>query len=156
MLEVSYQRVIQVVVVVKGWFWKDIPDMETFRFLKSTEMVPNWLHEFRVWGLWMTEWRKGLQKWGWSLCRSPEMSQHLAVLLVSFLKVGWSFWTTYKASKQIYRKLSTRRRWRKRSLRPWNCLLDGDLHLDVFLHINMTLAFAAFTSCWGSWNMKNI
>ena len=36
-----------------------------FRILKSTEVVPNWVHEFRVWGFWMTEWRKGLQKRGW-------------------------------------------------------------------------------------------
>ena len=124
-----------VVVVVKGWFWKDIPCMETFSNFevnRSGAKLSSWIQSLGVMNDWMTERvakiRVKEEEVLVSFCRSPEMSQHLAVLLVSVLKVGWSFWTTYNASKQIYRKLSTRRRWRKRSLRPWNCLLDGDLH----------------------------
>ena len=91
-----------------------------------------------------------------SFCRSPEMSQHLAVLLVSFLKVGWSFWTTYNASKQILSKAFNQAQMAEEIIKTLELPLGWRFASWVFPRINMTLAFAAFTSCWGSWNMKNI
>lgn len=133
------RRVILVLVVsrlvlkIHPWYG----NFSNFEVNRSGAKLSSWIQSLGVMNDWMTERVaktrvKEEEEVLVSFCRSPEMSQHLAVLLVSFLKVGWSFWTTYNASKQIYRKLSTRRRWRKRSLRPWNCLLDGDLHLEFF------------------------
>lgn len=80
-------------------------NFSNFEVNRSGAKVSSWIQSLGVMNDWMTERVaktrvKEEEEVLVSFCRSPEMSQHLAVLLVSFLKVGWSFWTTYNQCVQ--------------------------------------------------------